>query len=181
MEQLSDGERGLLALVFDLTRRLAIANPKSDDPIAEGVALVMIDEIELHLHPKWQRQAIRKLQDVFKSCQFVITTHSPQVIGQIKAEKLRLLSHDESGKVVLISVPQAFGMDSSWILQNIMGVPARDYETEQRLSKVYDKIDSGDYQAARIQALELRSEVGDFPDLQEALALLDRFEILGKE
>ena len=180
LEQLSDGERGLLALVFDLTRRLAIANPDSDNPIAEGVALVMIDEIELHLHPKWQRQVIRKLCDVFRSCQFVITTHSPQVIGQVRAEKLRLLSHDESGKVTLNPVAQSFGMDSSWVLQNIMGVPARDYETEQKLSRVYDAIDEGKYGVARTFAEEMRVEIGDFPDLQEAFALLDRFELLGQ-
>lgn len=180
LHQLSDGERGLLALVFDLTRRLAIANPESDNPIAEGVALVLIDEIELHLHPKWQRRVIRKLQDIFKNCQFVITTHSPQVIGQVKAEKLRLLSYDESGKVALCPVSQAFGMDSSWVLQNIMGVPARDYETEQKLMNLYNEIDSGDYQKARKEAQELRSEIGDFPDLQEAIALLDRVEMLGQ-
>ena len=65
LHQLSDGERGLLALVFDLTRRLAIANPESDNPIAEGVALVLIDEIELHLHPKWQRDVLGRLRGVF--------------------------------------------------------------------------------------------------------------------
>jgi len=85
LHQLSDGERGLLALVFDLTRRLAIANPESDDPIAEGVALVLIDEIELHLHPKWQRDVMIRLPKIFKSCQFVITTHSPQVLGEVHA------------------------------------------------------------------------------------------------
>jgi len=178
LEQLSDGERGLLAIVFDLTRRLAIANPGSDNPIAEGVALVMIDEIELHLHPKWQRHVMRRLRDVFKKCQFVITTHSPQVIGQTHADKLRLLIHDESGKVVLVPVGQSFGMDSSWILQNIMGVPARDYETEQQLSRVYNAIDEGQYADARTLAEAMRLEIGDFPDLQEALALLDRFELL---
>lgn len=181
LEQLSDGERGLLALIFDLTRRLAIANPQSDNPIAKGVALVLIDEIELHLHPKWQRQVIRKLQDVFKNCQFIITTHSPQVIGQVKAEKLRLLTYDDSGKVILTPVSQALGMDSSWVLQNIMGVPARDYETEQKLSKIFDEIDDENYQSARSLADALRAEIGDFPDLQEAFALLDRFELLRQE
>jgi predicted ATP-binding protein involved in virulence len=180
LEQLSDGERGLLALIFDLTRRLAIANPQSDNPIAEGVALVLIDEIELHLHPKWQRQVIRKLQDVFKKCQFIVTTHSPQVIGQVKAEKLRLLIYDDSGKVILTPVSQALGMDSSWVLQNIMGVPARDYETEQKLSNIFDEIDAENYQLARSLANTLRAEIGDFPDLQEAFALLDRFELLGR-
>jgi predicted ATP-binding protein involved in virulence len=180
LEQLSDGERGLLALVFDLTRRLAIANPESDNPIAEGVALVLIDEIELHLHPSWQRHVVRRLREVFKNCQFVITTHSPQVIGQVKAKKLRLLSLDESGKVVLTTVAQSFGMDSSWVLQNIMGVPARDYETEQKISKIYDAIDEGRYEIARSLAEEMRTEIGDFPDLQEAFALLDRFKLLGR-
>ena len=180
LEQLSDGESGLLALVFDLTRRLTTANPSSKNPIAEGVALVMIDEIELHLHPKWQRKAIRKLREVFKNCQFIITTHSPQVIGQVEAEKLRLLSHDKTRKVVLSQITQAFGMDSSWVLQNIMGAPARDYETEQNLSKIFDAIDEGNYGKARKLANEMRTEIGDFPDLQEAIALLDRFELLGQ-
>lgn len=180
LHQLSDGERGLLALVFDLTRRLAIANPQSNNPIAEGVALVLIDEIELHLHPKWQRHVVRKLREVFMNCQFVITTHSPQVIGQVKADKLRLLSHDEKGKVVLTPVAQAFGMDSSWVLQNIMGVPARDYETEQKISRIYDAIDEGQFEIARTLAEEMRTDIGDFPDLQEAFALLDRFELLGQ-
>lgn len=181
LEQLSDGERGLLALVFDLTRRLAIANPDSENPIVEGVALVMIDEIELHLHPKWQRQVVRRLRDTFKNCQFVITTHSPQVIGQVKAEKLRLLTVNDLGRVSLVPVSQSFGMDSSWILQNIMGVPARDYEIEQKLSMIYDSIDDGRFLDAREHAEEIRAEVGDFPDLQETFALLDRFELLGGE
>ncbi|MCF1458166.1 MAG: AAA family ATPase, partial [Shewanella sp.] len=180
LHQLSDGERGLLALVFDLTRRLAIANPESEDPISEGVALVLLDEVELHLHPKWQRHVVRRLCQVFKNCQFVITTHSPQVIGQVKAEKLRVLNINDSGKVVLFQPTQAFGMDSSWVLQNIMGVPARDYETEQKLSKVFDAIDEGKYGDARELANEMRAEIGDFPDLQEAIALLDRFELLGQ-
>ena len=75
-------------------------------------------------------------------------------------------------------ISQSFGMDSSWVLQNIMGVPARDYETEQALSKIYDSIDDGNFAEARKLAENLKNEIGDFPDLQEALALLDRFELL---
>lgn len=181
LEQLSDGERGLLALVFDLTRRLAIANPDSDNPISEGVALVLIDEVELHLHPSWQRRVLRLLQKTFTRCQFVVSTHSPQVIGQVRPEKLLLLHHGESGKVVTTNASQSFGMDSGWILQNIMGVTARDYETEQKLSAIYQGIDDGRLEEARSLAEELRAEIGDFPDLQEALALLDRFAILGSQ
>jgi len=72
-------------------------------------------------------------------------------------------------------------MDSSWILEKIMGVPARDYETEQRLSAIYQAIDKDDLRRARGLANQLRDDIGDFPDLQEALALLDRFALLRSE
>ena len=81
--KLSDGERGMLALVFDLTRRLAQANPNLDDPAAEGVGVVLIDEIDLHLHPEWQRTIVTNLPETFPRLQFIATTHSPQVIGEV--------------------------------------------------------------------------------------------------
>jgi predicted ATP-binding protein involved in virulence len=180
LHQLSDGERGLLAIVFDLTRRLAIANPESTNPIAEGSAIVLIDEIELHLHPTWQRQVLRRFTSTFKNCQFIVTTHSPQVIGQAKAEKLRLLYPNDQGRVMVTTPGQALGMDSSWILLNIMGSPARDYETEQKLSAIFDAIDRDDYESARSGIVKLSKEVGNFPDLQEASSLLDGLEILGQ-
>ena len=83
VRHLSDGERGSLALVLDLTRRLAQANPGMDDPASEAEAVVLIDEIDLHLHPKWQRQIVRNLTVAFPRCQFIATTHSPQVIGEV--------------------------------------------------------------------------------------------------
>jgi predicted ATP-binding protein involved in virulence len=180
LHQLSDGERGLLAIVFDLTRRLAIANPESTNPIVEGSAIVLIDEIELHLHPTWQRQILRRFTSTFKNCQFIVTTHSPQVIGQAKAEKLRLLYPDEQGRVMVTTPGQALGMDSSWILQNIMGASARDYETEQKLSAIFESIDQDDYESARSGIVKLSKEVGNFPDLQEASSLLDGLELLGQ-
>lgn len=179
--QLSDGEQGVLSLALDLLRRLAIANPFSENPGENGSAIVLIDEVELHLHPSWQRRITRSLQSAFPQCQFVVTTHSPQVIGQVRPEKLRLLHHDESGKVIRGRASQSFGMDSSWVLQNIMGVPARDYETERQLSAIYQAIDANNLNEARVLAEALRSEIGDFPDLQEAIALLDRFELLRAE
>ena len=104
LHQLSDGERGLLALVFDLTRRLAIANPGSDNPIADGVALVLIDEIELHLHPRWQRDVLQRLRQTFKACQFVVTTHSPLVLGEVDARCIRFLEFvDERVRVTVPS------------------------------------------------------------------------------
>jgi predicted ATP-binding protein involved in virulence len=178
LEQLSDGERGLLALTFDLTRRLTTANPTSNNPVEEGSAIVLIDEIELHLHPSWQRKVLRKLTSTFKNCQFIVTTHSPQVIGQTKAEKLRLLYKNDERRISVTTPSQAFGMDSSWILENIMGTPARDLKTEQDLGDIFDAIDEENYPHARQLVEKMLSELGEFPELDEAGALLDRLELL---
>lgn len=176
--KLSDGERGLLAIIFDITRRLAIANPELEDPISEGKAIVLIDEIELHLHPSWQRKALRKLKKVFGGCQFIVTTHSPQVIGQVKAQNVRLLHRDDEGRISSVKVSQSFGMDSNWVLQQIMGTPSRDYDVEQLLLSIYDKIDDNNFPDARDAIEKLESSVGLFPELQEAKSMLDRLEML---
>lgn len=83
VRQLSDGERGMLALVLDLAQRLSQANPGLENPIREGEAVVLIDELDLHLHPKWQRQIVRQLTETFPNCQFIATTHSPFIIQSL--------------------------------------------------------------------------------------------------
>jgi predicted ATP-binding protein involved in virulence len=94
INQLSDGEKCLLAMVGDLARRLAIANPSLPDPL-QGSGVVLIDEIELHLHPKWQREIIPALTRTFPNCQFIVTTHSPQVISQVKPEGIYILERTD--------------------------------------------------------------------------------------
>ena len=85
---------------------------------------------------------------------------------------------EEKGKICAVTPHQALGMDSSWILQNIMNCPARDYVTEQKLRTIFDEIDKNELVSARHKINELLNEVGDFPDLQETSALLDRLELL---
>ena len=129
LNQLSDGERGLLAVIFDIARRLAIANPRLDDPIAEGRAIILIDEIELHLHPTWQRQVLRRCMQTFKNCQFIVTTHSPQVLGEVEHRCIRYLLH-EDGKIVAWTPPRSLGLDTSRVLEEIMDAKARNAEIE---------------------------------------------------
>lgn len=88
--QLSDGEKCLMAMVGDIARRLAIANPNRDDPL-QGSGIILIDEIELHLHPGWQQRVIPSLTKTFPNCQFIVTTHSPQVVSHVKSEGIYLL------------------------------------------------------------------------------------------
>lgn len=79
VSQLSDGEKSLIALVGDLASRCAIANPNADNPLlAEGI--VMIDEVDLHLHPAWQMSVLRRFSETFPNIQFFFTSHSPVVL-----------------------------------------------------------------------------------------------------
>ena len=85
VDQLSDGEKCTLALFGDLVKRLALANPGLDNPL-DGEGIVLIDEIELHLHPTWQRKILGKLKKHFPNVQFIVSTHSPQVLGEATNE-----------------------------------------------------------------------------------------------
>jgi hypothetical protein len=172
LEQLSDGERGLIALVFDLTRRLAVANPNLETPMAEGEALVLIDEVELHLHPKWQRDVLPRLLNTFKNCQFVVTTHSPQVIGEVKADCLRFMEYVD-GKVNVMIPAEAFGVDSNRILQEFMGAPVRNRQVEGELKVLFELIDQERFEDARAAIVELESKLGeDEPELTRASSLI---------
>lgn len=172
LHQLSDGERGLLALVFDLTRRLAIANPDSDNPIAEGVALVLIDEIELHLHPKWQRDVLQRLRDIFKACQFVVTTHSPLVLGEVPARCVRFLEF-VNGKVGVTVPTEAYGMDANRILQEFMGAPVRNRQVDGELKTLFELIDQEQFDEARAAIADLERKLGaDEPELTRASSLI---------
>ncbi len=172
LHQLSDGERGLLALVFDLTRRLAIANPDSNNPIAEGEALVLIDEIELHLHPKWQRDVLQRLRDIFKACQFVVTTHSPLVLGEVPARSVRFLEIAD-GKVCMTLPTEAYGMDANRILQEFMDAPVRNRQVEGELKTLFELIDHERFDEARAAIAALESKLGeDEPELTRASSLI---------
>ena len=86
LSQLSDGERRLFSLFVDIARQLSIQNP--NDEIGGGEAIVLIDEIDVHLHPKWQRRIVPALEDLFPRCQFIATTHSPFVIQATDRQKI---------------------------------------------------------------------------------------------
>jgi predicted ATP-binding protein involved in virulence len=177
VNQLSDGEKCLLAMVGDLARRLAIANPSLPDPL-QGSGVVLIDEIELHLHPKWQREIIPALTRTFPNCQFIVTTHSPQVISQVKPEGIYILEKTDEG-VVAKKPESSFGRDSNRILEDLMGVPARPQEIKDRLHELFRLIDEGNLDGARQLSQEIADIIGqDEPELVKASVSIRRKEIL---
>ena len=169
--QLSDGERGLLAILFDITRRLVIANPDADDPVSEGSAVVLIDEIELHLHPLWQRQVLKRFTETFRGCQFVVTSHSPLVLGEVEGRSIRFL-YRENNKVCSWTPDYAFGLDANRVLEDLMGVESRDPSTSAKLHEVAQAIDKEQFDEARGLIAALETHIGQDSDLIRSKALM---------
>lgn len=179
VNQLSDGEKCLMALVGDLARRLAIANPERKNPL-EGEGIVLIDEIDLHLHPLWQRMVIPRLLSVFTNCQFLITTHSPHVITHVKPASLFLLSMTEKG-LKMERASASYGRTAERILADLMGVEnTRPAEVVEKLREMYRLIDRGDLDDAKKAIARLESEMVGDSELVRAGVLIKRKELIGK-
>lgn len=176
VQQLSDGERGVLALVLELARRLSQANPNLDDPLTNGQAVVLIDELDLHLHPRWQRDISRKLTETFPACQFVATTHSPQIVGEVPPENITII---ERGRPPF-PPDQSLGMDTNWILRYLMDAAERSPETEQGLTRIADLIESEQYDEATLAIETLRDSIGEFPELVRLQTRINRIRLLGE-
>jgi predicted ATP-binding protein involved in virulence len=178
VDQLSDGEKCLLAMVGDLARRLAIANPHADDPL-DGGGVVLIDEIDLHLHPSWQRDVVPKLESTFPNCQFLLATHSPQVIADVPKKNLRLLKQ-VSGDIVCEQRDESFGMDSNRVLLEIMGVDERPHDVKVRIQAIFTLLGDGKLAEARDAITALEADIGADPELAKASVMIRRKEVIGR-
>jgi predicted ATP-binding protein involved in virulence len=156
LEQLSDGEKMLLLVVSDLARRLSIANPGLDDAL-QGKGVVLIDEVDLHLHPQWQREVIPALRRTFPNCQFIVTTHSPQVLSNVEKENVLIL---EDFKLVE-KTPFTYGKDSNSILYQLMNVEERPAAIKKELDKLYRLIDAEKMKEARAELKKLEKVLGE--------------------
>jgi predicted ATP-binding protein involved in virulence len=179
INQLSDGEKCLIALIGDLARRIAIANPTRNNPL-EGNGIVLIDEIDLHLHPKWQRNIIPRLTEVFPNCQFIISTHSPHVINHVQPENIFLLDQTPEG-IVASHPSKSYGNNADRILEDLMGLETtRPDEVFQELRNIFSLIGSNSLSEAVDKIAELKKKIGTDPEIVKAEVLLARKEILGK-
>ncbi|TOK98880.1 hypothetical protein CGI09_25055 [Vibrio parahaemolyticus] len=140
IEQLSDGEKCMIALIGDIARRLAMANPNEPEPI-NGEGIVLIDEFDMHLHPQWQRLVINKLPEVFENIQFIVTTHSPQAIGEVRREQTWLLQQDTENFIRADRPRQSYGLTSNDILNEVMRDKSA-YKQITRNSVIEEKLDT---------------------------------------
>ena len=172
IKQLSHGERTVLVLVLDIARRLSLANPLVKNPVQDGEGVVLIDEIDLHLHPQWQRDIVHKLCKTFSNCQFIATTHSPQVIGEVKANKIRVI---QDGNV---SLPvRSFGIDSNRLLADLMGTPPRNRDIQEKIRQMSALVDEERNEEALEAIKELEKQLGESdPEITGARTLMSLLE-----
>lgn len=170
--QLSQGEKSLIALVGDIARRLAMMNPGLANPL-EGDGIVMIDEVDMHLHPKWQRTIIQRLVDTFPNCQFVLTTHSPLVISDYK--DVLVYSLDDGA---LTEISSQFGQDANTVLLEVMDTDVRNSQIESEINDLLELIQKNqlDQAKAKLKALEFKLPANNF-ELNKVRLLLRRKEL----
>jgi predicted ATP-binding protein involved in virulence len=170
--QLSQGEKSLMALVGDIARRLAMLNPALDNPLT-GDGIVLIDEIDLHLHPSWQRSLIDRLTQTFPNCQFVITTHSPLVISDCKDVLVYTLT---KGK--LQEIPSQYGQDANTVLLDVMDTSIRNPQIDIKLNDLLDAIQDSDLAQAQKLLTELTEELpANHLELVKAKLLMRKQEL----
>jgi len=178
---LSDGYRNMLAMVADIAHRAARLNPHTGIQAANQTpGVVLIDEVDLHLHPKWQREVIQQLRNAFPRIQFIVSTHSPFIIqslqpGEVidlntctsdsvaaseaspeRTQEQSLESHQEQPGRMANPAPGSAYSDSSIedIIENIMGIPLP--SRSARLQKMYEAAEQ--YYALLEQAKDLESQ-----------------------
>jgi len=175
-EHLSDGQRAMLTVVGDLAKKANLLNLHMGASVLDKTrGIVTIDELDIHLHPKWQRRVIRDLKRTFPKIQFIASTHSPQLVGEAAPhEVIRLPEVIRPDNQLPDSPVQSFGMDSNWILKHVMEADDRDNEIKQRLDEADRLILKLEFEAAKDTLSRLRHDIGNHPDIVRLSTRIDR-------
>jgi predicted ATP-binding protein involved in virulence len=161
--QLSQGEKSLLALVGDIARRLAMMNPKLDDPLT-GEGIVLIDEVDMHLHSKWQRSLVGNITNTFPNCQFVLTTHSPLVISDPQNILCYMMDNGQLSKL-----PNLYGQDANQVLLDVMDTDVRNETVQDELDSILNLIQDGELTKAEEKVEQLAVSIS--PDNIELMKM----------
>ena len=158
LSYLSDGMKSILAIVSDIAYRMATLNPNLlDNVIKETDGIVMIDEIDMHLHPSWQRKIVDSLTKTFPKVQFIFTTHSPTVLTNAPKENIKIISN---GNVFDTNI-NTYGRDVNSILREIMYSKIRPSETQKILDDFSNAIVDSDLEKAEKTLERLKSILGE--------------------
>jgi predicted ATP-binding protein involved in virulence len=177
--QLSDGYRCFICLIADIAYRMASVNPGlKKKAIKETDGIILIDEIDLHLHPEWQQRILEVLMKVFPKVQFIVTTHAPAVINSAKRESLIILNGDKAEYPSI----ETYGRDMNTITNTVMGVSERPEKVKKLFTLFEEQLDSRNFKDARDTVSRLEEILKtDDADLASCKVRLDFEEELESE
>lgn len=158
LSQLSDGYRCTISLIADIAYRMALLNPQLlDRVLVETEGVVLIDEIDLHLHPTWQKRILKDLLEIFPKVQFIVSTHAPEVINSVKSDSIIILK----GNQMTMAADETYGKDANTILREIMEVSARPEEIRELFERFYKFVDDQKWSEAEKILFELEATIGN--------------------
>ena len=147
VNQLSDGYKCTISLVADIAYRMAVLNPQLlGDICTKTPGIVLIDEVDQHLHPSWQQRVLDDLTFIFPNVQFIVTTHAPAVINTVRSENLVYLYNDHR-----VDYPsgEVYGKDVNSILSGIMNADERPQKIKKLFNEFHDALAQKDYDNAQ--------------------------------
>jgi predicted ATP-binding protein involved in virulence len=157
MHELSDGYRNTISMIADIAYRMAVLNPQLDDPVKETPGIILIDEVDLHLHPQWQQIVLGMLRDIFPSVQFIVTTHAPAVIASIHKENVILIRDEKKG---VQPAEEVYGKNTDSILNAVMETSERPKEIKKLFNECYNQLDKGNIEEAERILHEIEKRIG---------------------
>ena len=171
LSEMSDGYRNMLSMVADIAYRMALLNPQLLDKVTEKTSgVVLIDEIDLHLHPAWQRHIVGALKKIFPKVQFIVSTHAPSVISSVPQDEIVILENHQVRKAEM----PTYGKDANSILKTVMDVPERPDYVAKKLKAFYECSSRSDLKQARKMIDEIKNVLGeDDPEVVGAETSLD--------
>jgi predicted ATP-binding protein involved in virulence len=180
LSALSDGVQNMIALVADLAHRCARLNPHLRDAAARDTAgIVLIDEIDMHLHPRWQQMVVDLVRTAFPAIQFIMSTHSPHVLSTVDYESIRIIRMDDARTHLTTPPFQTRGVESADVLSQVMGVdPIPQIEPARWLSDYRAMIQTGQHESPDGLQLFARivSHFGEQHPVLEGMNILRRLQ-----
>lgn len=180
---MSAGQRMMLGLVADIAIKCVTQNnflispdqlAPDDLPLAkvlkETPGVILIDEVDVHLHPTWQRRVISDLVRTFPSIQFVCTTHSPQILGEMHPEQVYRMEKGQPQQL-----HQSYGLESGWLLDHAMNAASMNQDVAKKLKGVEESLSLPNLKDAASKLDSLRILTGPTPEVVRLQAAIDRF------
>lgn len=165
VEDLSDGLRNAIAMVADLAYRACKLNPHLGVEAArETPGVVLIDEVDMFLHPSWQQTILGSLQSAFPKIQFIVTTHSPQVLSTVSREHIRVLTQREDGQHVALTPDfSPVGHEAGDALARVMGThPHAPWPLRETVQQFELMVRAGQEQTEEARALRTQLEAAGY-------------------